>query len=80
LAGPRLPRRGGRTRFKETFGPVVGIYASLADDPKRRAAFDRDFLEFATRANRGGPEGPAEYHYEYLLVVGRKRAAHSQGE
>jgi ubiquinone/menaquinone biosynthesis C-methylase UbiE len=59
--------------FKETFGPVVAIHASLADNPERRAAFERDFLDFATRANRGDPGGPAEYSYEYLLVVGRKR-------
>ncbi|HEY2199331.1 MAG TPA: methyltransferase domain-containing protein [Mycobacterium sp.] len=59
--------------FKETFGPVVGIRAGIADQPERLAAFDRDFLEFATRANSGAPEGPAEYVYDYLLVVARKR-------
>ena len=59
--------------FKETFGPAVAIYASLADRPDRVAALDRDFLEFATRENRGAPGGPAEYPYEYLLVVARKR-------
>ena len=59
--------------FKETFGPAVAIYASLADQPDRAAALDRDFLEFATRSNRGAPDGPAEYHYEYLLVVARRR-------
>jgi len=58
---------------KETFGPVIGIYASLAERPEERAALDRDFLEFATRSNQGLPGGPAEYPYEYLLVVGRKR-------
>ena len=58
--------------FKQTFGPVVATYASLADDPDRTAALDRDFLDFATRSNRGVPEGPAEYAYEYLLVVARK--------
>jgi len=57
--------------FRETFGPVVATYASLADDPDRMAALDRDFLAFATRANRGSPDG-AEYPYEYLLVVARK--------
>jgi ubiquinone/menaquinone biosynthesis C-methylase UbiE len=62
--------------FKETFGPVVAIYASLADEPGRVEALDRDFLEFATRANRGAPEGPAEYVYEYLIVAARKRARH----
>jgi len=59
--------------FKETFGPVVGLYAALAEQPDRLAALDREFLEFATRANHGPPGGPAEYPYEYLLVVGRKR-------
>jgi len=59
--------------FNRTFGPAVGLRASLTDRPERAAAFDRDFLEFATRANRGGSDGPAEYPYEYLLVVARKR-------
>ncbi|HEX2126781.1 MAG TPA: hypothetical protein VHF45_09515 [Thermoleophilaceae bacterium] len=67
--------RDYREFFKRTFGPVVGIYASLAEEPERAAALDRDFLEFATRANSGPPEGPAEYRYEYLLVVARKRAS-----
>jgi SAM-dependent methyltransferase len=58
--------------FKRTFGPVVAIYGSLVDQPDRIAALDRDFLEFATRSNRGASDGPAEYHYEYLLVVARK--------
>ncbi len=67
--------RDYRELFKQTFGPVVGIYASLAEEPERAAALDRDFLEFATRANSGPPEGPAEYRYEYLLVVAGRRAA-----
>jgi len=60
--------------FHETFGPVIAIRRSLADDPARSAAFDRDFLEFATRSNRGPAGGHAEYPYGYLLVVARKRA------
>jgi ubiquinone/menaquinone biosynthesis C-methylase UbiE len=67
--------RDYRELFKQTFGPVVAIYASLAEEPERAAALDRDFLEFATRANSGPPHGPAEYRYEYLLVVARRRAA-----
>ena len=59
--------------FKQTFGPAVGIYASLADQPDRAAALDAEFLEFATRCNSGAPDGPAEYRYEYLLVVARTR-------
>ena len=61
--------------FKRTFGPVVATYASLADDPERRAALERDFLAFATRANSGPADGEAEYPYEYLLMVARKGAA-----
>jgi ubiquinone/menaquinone biosynthesis C-methylase UbiE len=64
-----------RELFKQTFGPVVGIYASLAQEPQRAAALDRGLLEFAMRANSGPPEGPAEYRYEYLLVIARRRAA-----
>lgn len=63
-----------REFFKQTFGPVVATYTSLASEPDRVAALDRDFLEFATRSNSGPPEGPAEYRYEYLVVVARRRA------
>ena len=59
--------------FKATFGPVVAVYAFLADEPDRVAELDQEALEFATRSNRAAPGGPAEYHYEYLLVVARKR-------
>ena len=74
------PHRCGRPEdyrelFKRTCGPVVATYERLADGPERTAALDRDFLEFATRANSGPPEGPAEYPYEDLLVVARRRAA-----
>lgn len=66
---------GYRELFKATFGPVIAVYAALADRPERVAALDRDFLDFATRSSRGRPGGPAEYHYEYLLVVARTRGA-----
>ncbi len=58
--------------FRETFGPVIALYGSLADEPERLAALDREFRDFADRANSGGAEA-AEYRYEYLLVVARKR-------
>jgi hypothetical protein len=66
---------GYREFVKATFGPVIGIYANLAEEPERAAALDGDFLQFATQANQGSPEGPAELHYEYLLVVARKPGA-----
>ena len=59
--------------FMQTFGPVVAIRAGLENEPERAAAFDRDFLDFATRADTSEPGGPAEYRYEYLLVIARKR-------
>lgn len=58
--------------FRETFGPVVAIYQALAEQPERLAAFERDFLAFADRANTGRADGPAEYRYGYLLVIARK--------
>jgi ubiquinone/menaquinone biosynthesis C-methylase UbiE len=62
-----------RELFKATFGPVVAIYASLVDQPERLEAFERDFRQFAVDSNRGHKGGPAEYEYEYLLVVARRR-------
>jgi ubiquinone/menaquinone biosynthesis C-methylase UbiE len=59
--------------YKQTFGPVIAAFASAEDDPERSAALDREFLEFATGANAGPPEGPTELHFEYLLVLARKR-------
>lgn len=62
-----------REFFKRTFGPAVAVYSALADSPEQEEELDRAFLEFAERSNRGAPGGPAEYHYEYLLVVARRR-------
>jgi 2-polyprenyl-6-hydroxyphenyl methylase/3-demethylubiquinone-9 3-methyltransferase len=59
--------------FKETFGPLVAVYASLANQPERVEALDRDFLALVGRSNRGTPEGPVQIPYEYLLVLARKR-------
>ena len=52
--------------YRETFGPAVAAYSA---DP----AVDADFLAFATRQNRGAPDGPSEYHYGYLRVVATTR-------
>ncbi len=60
--------------YKQTFGPVIAAFASVEDDPERSAALDREFLDFATSANAGPPEGPTKLHFEYLLVLAHKRA------
>ena len=59
--------------FTQSFGPAVAIGAGLQEEPERAAAFDRGFLDFAVRANTGDPTGPAEYRYEYLLVIARTK-------
>jgi ubiquinone/menaquinone biosynthesis C-methylase UbiE len=58
--------------FKSTFGPVQLTFDALSTEPERAAELDREFLAFATRANEGSPDGPAEYPYEYLLVMARR--------
>lgn len=63
-----------RDLFLTTFGPAIAVDGALADRPERAAAFRRDLLDFATRANRGAPGRTAEYPYGYLLVVARTRA------
>jgi ubiquinone/menaquinone biosynthesis C-methylase UbiE len=65
---------GYRALFETTFGPVVAIRATLAADSARLAAFDRELGEFAVSGNRGTGSGPAEYAYDYLLVIARTAA------
>lgn len=60
--------------YKQTFGPVIAAFANVENQPERSAALDREFLEFATNANAGPPEGPTKLRFEYLLVLARKRA------
>lgn len=61
--------------FRETFGPIVGLRGLLAGEPERLAAYDDDFRAFARRSNVATSDRPAEYRYEYLLVVARTRSA-----
>lgn len=61
--------------FQQTFGPMVAIRASMADQPERLARLERDFFQFVARSNRGTAEGAVEIPYEYLLVVARMRRA-----
>lgn len=61
-----------RDLLRTTFGPIVAMYEAIRDDRAARAALDDDLLAFARRADSGRPGGPAEYVYEYLLVVTRR--------
>jgi 2-polyprenyl-6-hydroxyphenyl methylase/3-demethylubiquinone-9 3-methyltransferase len=60
--------------YRRTFGPVIASFVTVEHDPERRKALDREFLEFATRANTGPLEGPTQLRYEYLLILARKRS------
>ncbi len=64
--------------YKRTFGPTIAAYSAIGADPDRVAALDREFLEFAVRADRGRPGGGARYEYPYVRVVAtvRGRARH----
>jgi 2-polyprenyl-6-hydroxyphenyl methylase/3-demethylubiquinone-9 3-methyltransferase len=61
--------------FRHSFGPMVAIYASLADRPDRAAALDQEFLAFVSRWNRGRPGRRIEIPYQYLLVIARTPGA-----
>lgn len=69
---PQGPREY-QALFESTFGPVVAIRAGLEGAPDRLAAFDDELRAFTVNGNRARPGGPAEYPFEYLLVVGRVR-------
>jgi ubiquinone/menaquinone biosynthesis C-methylase UbiE len=59
--------------FRDTFGPMVAIRGSLAEQPERVDALERDFLDFVARANSARSQAAVELPYEYLLVVARKQ-------
>jgi len=58
--------------FRDSFGPMVAIYAGLRDQAARIAELDGAFLKFIARRNRGTSEGRVRIGYEYLLVLARK--------
>ena len=61
--------------FRYSFGPIVAIHASLAEQPQRAAGLDQDFRDFIARWNQGRIGSRVTIPYQYLLVVARKPAA-----
>ena len=61
--------------FRDSFGPMVAVYASLADRPEQAAKLDQEFREFIGRWNSGRSGSRIEIPYQYLLVVARKSRA-----
>jgi hypothetical protein len=59
-----------RDCFKTQYGPIVATYRSLARDPDRTAALDRDLADLARRHDRGA--GSTVMDWEYLLFTGRR--------
>lgn len=60
-----------RDYFKANYGPTVAAYRSIAHDPEKVAALDRDLAELARRHDRG--TGAMVMDWEYLLLTARKR-------
>jgi SAM-dependent methyltransferase len=57
-----------RDYFKAWYGPTIGVYRGLADDPERAAALDHDLAELG-RAHRAA-DGSMDW--EYLVVTARR--------
>jgi 2-polyprenyl-6-hydroxyphenyl methylase/3-demethylubiquinone-9 3-methyltransferase len=62
-----------RDYFKANHPLAVALYRDLAAEPARVAALDRDLVEAATRAMRGGVDGRQACDAEALVIVARKR-------
>ena len=57
-----------RDYFKRNYGPTIAVYRSLADDPDRAAALDRDLADLGRRF--GLETGHTTW--EYLLLTARR--------
>ena len=58
-----------RDYFKRVYGPTIAVYRSIADDPERVAALDRDLTALAARYDRG--TGATVMDWEYLVLSAR---------
>lgn len=58
-----------RDYFKSNYGPTIAVYRSLASQPERAAALDRDLEELARRADIGTDSTIMDW--EYLVVTAR---------
>ncbi len=57
-----------RDYFKAVYGPTIAVYKSLADQPERAAALDRELADLGDRFNEGG----GTMRWEYLLLTARR--------
>ena len=59
-----------RDYFKSNYGPTIATYRSIAGDPDKVAALDRDLADLARRHDRGTSATVLEW--EYLVVTARR--------
>jgi SAM-dependent methyltransferase len=59
-----------REFFKTNYGPTIAVYRTIADDPEKVTALDRDLVALAERFDRG--DGHTVLDWEYLLVTARR--------
>ena len=59
-----------RDYFKSHYGPTIATYRSIAGDPDKVAALDRDLADLARRHDRGTTATVLEW--EYLVVTARR--------
>jgi SAM-dependent methyltransferase len=57
-----------RDFFKAKYGPTIAVYKSLADQPERAAALDRELADLGDRYDEGG----GTMRWEYLLLTARR--------
>jgi hypothetical protein len=57
-----------RDYFKAWYGPTIGVYRGLADDPGRAAALDHDLAELG----RAHQAADGSMDWEYLVVTARR--------
>jgi ubiquinone/menaquinone biosynthesis C-methylase UbiE len=59
-----------RDYFKTNYGPTIAVYKSIAEDPEKVAALDRDLADLARRYDHGAQTTVLDW--EYLLLTARK--------
>lgn len=67
----RFPKREDfRDYFKARYGPTIAVYRSIADDPDKVAALDRELVELVERHHIGADMTVVEW--EYLVLTCRR--------
>jgi hypothetical protein len=60
-----------RDYFKSHYGPTIATYKSIAGDPDKVTALDRDLVDLARRNDHGTSSTVLDW--EYLLVIAHRK-------